>query len=279
MNAEEREIKEKFKELKQALAEMKRVLVAFSGGVDSTFLLKVARDVLGRENVLAVTALSATTAEQDLADAETYARAFDVEYVVVKSSELENPEFTRNPPNKCYICKKSRFQGLVDMAKERGFDFVADGENFDDAADYRPGSLAAKELGVRSPLRETGLTKSDIRALSREFGLSSWDKPAFACLASRIPYSQEITPGKLKQVDEGERFLRESGFSPQLRLRHHGDTARLELDENDFRKFADADARARVVQYLKSLGFQFVTLDLEGYTMGSLNRSIGEHEK
>ena len=279
MNELEREIYEKYKNLKESLREMKRVLVAFSGGVDSTFLVKVARDVLGRENVLAITALSATTAKQERSDADTYAKAFGVEHEVIQTSELDNPEFTKNAPNKCYICKKSRFQVLVDMAGERGFHFVIDGENQDDRADYRPGSLASKELGVKSPLRDAGLTKNDIRLLSREFGLNTWDKPSFACLASRIPYRQEITPEKLRQVDEGEYFLRESGFSPQLRLRHHQDIARLELDQDDFAKLADPDLRARVVQYLKSLGFQFVTLDLEGYNMGSLNRSISDHEK
>lgn len=279
MNDEDREIEEKFKRLKKIVADMKSVLVAFSGGVDSTFLLKVARDVLGKKNVLAVTSLSDTTARQERSDAENYARAFDVEQIFVKSSELENPDFTKNPPDKCYICKKIRFLELMDMTKKRGFNFLADGENVDDMADYRPGSLAARELGVRSPLREAGLTKADIRKLSREFGLSSWDKPSFACLASRVPYGDEITPEKLRQVDEGESFLRESGFSPQLRLRHYGDTARIELDENDYKKIADADQRKRVVRYMKSLGFQFVTLDLEGYKMGSLNRSIGDREK
>ncbi len=275
MNREtQNEIKEKFDRLKKILGKLEKVSVAFSGGVDSTFLLKVARDVLGAENVLAATALSETTPRREKEDADRFAKVFGIEHMVVETRELDIPEFVRNTPEKCYICKKSRFGTLLKMVGERGFSKVADGENADDGLDFRPGSRAARELGVASPLREAGLTKSDIRALSKEFGLATWDKPSYACLASRIPYRQEITAEKLKQIDDAETFLRDLGLSPQLRVRHHGDVARIELDRADFARISDGDLRSRIVQYLKSLGFQYVALDLEGYEMGSLNRAL-----
>jgi pyridinium-3,5-biscarboxylic acid mononucleotide sulfurtransferase len=278
MNHEQQTIKEKYKKLKTVILDFKKVLVAFSGGVDSTFLLKTAIDLLGNKRVIAVTAFSATTSRQDRRDVLRYSEAFDVELVVVESGELDIPEFVQNPPNKCYMCKKHRFGHLVEIASDKGFDAVVDGENADDHLDFRPGSQAAKELGIRSPLREAGLTKQEIRNLSKEFGLPSWDKPSFACLASRIPYHELITAEKLGQVDKAEEFLRDLGFLPQLRVRHHGNTARIELDHKDMRKLAQDDIRIRVVQYFKSLGFRFVTIDLEGYSMGSLNREIDKAE-
>jgi pyridinium-3,5-biscarboxylic acid mononucleotide sulfurtransferase len=274
MNYEQQTIKEKYKKLKTVILDFKKVIVAFSGGVDSTFLLKTAIDLLGNERVLAVTAISATTSRQEKRDARTYAEVFGVEHAVIESEELDVPEFVQNPPNKCYICKKHRFGRLVEIAFEEGFDVVVDGENADDHLDFRPGSLAATELGIRSPLREAGLTKEDIRFLSKEIGLPTWNKPSFACLASRIPYHEIITPEKLAQVDKGEEFLRELGFLPQLRVRHHGNMARIELDDKDILKLVEYDIRVRIVDYFKSLGFGFVAIDLEGYNMGSLNRAI-----
>ncbi len=274
MNYEQQTIKEKFKKLKTVILDFKKVLVAFSGGVDSTFLLKTAIDLLGNERVLAVTAISATTSRQEKRDARTYAEVFGVEHAVIDSGELDIPEFVQNPPNKCYICKKHRFGRLVEIARQKGFDVVVDGENADDHLDFRPGSLAAKELGIRSPLTEAGLTKQEIRNLSKEFGLPSWNKPSFACLASRIPYHESITVEKLNRVDEGEEFLRNLGFLPQLRVRHHENMARIELDNKDIQKVIQDDIRIRIMQYFKSLGFGFVAIDLEGYNMGSLNREI-----
>ena len=259
---------------RRLLAGFKTVAVAFSGGVDSSLLLALAVEALGRENVLAITALSATTAEQERRDAVAFAQSQKVRHLTVKSAELDDPAFTRNQPDKCYVCKKGRYQTLIDLAREKGLAMVVDGENADDKADFRPGSRAARELGVRSPLREAGLTKADIRKLSQQMGLASWNKPALACLASRIPYYQEITAEKLHQVDGAEQFLKAVGFAAQLRVRHHGDTARIELDEADFPLILDEKLRRRVVRFMRSLGFQFVTLDLEGYAMGSLNRTI-----
>jgi len=274
MNQEQEKTNEKYNKLKTLLLDLRKILVAFSGGVDSTFLLRTARDLLGNDNVLAVTAVSATMSRQELRDARKYADIFGVEHLMIKTNELDIPEFVQNPSNKCYICKKHRFGLLLELSREKGFDVVVDGENADDHLDFRPGSLAAKELGIRSPLRESGLTKQEIRYLSKEFGLPSWNKPSYACLASRIPYHEIITEEKLNQVDKGEEFLRDLGFLPQLRVRHHGNTVRIEPDKKDIGKMVQDDIRDRVVKYFKSLGFRFVTIDLEGYNMGSLNREI-----
>jgi len=249
------------------------VLVAFSGGVDSTLLLKVAKDVLG-EKVLAVTADSATTARHERNDAANTAKAMGVEHLVVNSSELEIAEFVANPPDKCYVCKKSRFGDLVSLAGNRGLPFVVDGENADDLDDFRPGSLAARELGVRSPLREAGLTKREIRSLSKKLGLPTWNRPAYACLASRIPYGSPITEEKLRQIDAAEEFVRGLVPKTQVRVRHHGDIARIEVQPARIPGLSKATVRNKVVEYIHKLGFMFVTLDLEGYTMGSLNRGV-----
>jgi uncharacterized protein len=252
---------------------MEQVLVAFSGGVDSTLLLKVAADVLG-DRVLAVTALSATTPDHERRDAANFTRSMGVHHLEIASHELTLPAFIENPPDKCYICKKSRFGELVRLASEKAIPCVVDGANMDDDGDYRPGSRAARELGVRSPLREAGMTKPEIRQLSRLLGLPTWNKPSYACLASRIPYGQSITPEKLKQVDAGEAFIRGLGLSWQVRIRHEEDTARIEVETEAIARFMDKDVRRQVVSCLRELGFRFVALDLEGYTTGSLNRVI-----
>jgi pyridinium-3,5-biscarboxylic acid mononucleotide sulfurtransferase len=274
MNKKQQTINEKYKKLKATILDLKKVLVAFSGGVDSTFLLKMVAELLGNERVLAVTAISKTMSRQEGRDARKYAKNIGVEHVEIETTELDIPEFLQNPENKCYICKKHRYGRLIELSQERGFDFVVDGENADDHLDFRPGSIAAKELGIRSPLREAGLTKKEIRHFSKELGLLSWNKPSFACLASRIPYHELITEEKLNQVDKGEEFLRQLGFLPQLRVRHHGNTARIELDDKDFVKLVQDDIRLGIVHFFKSIGFKFVTIDLEGYNMGSLNREI-----
>jgi len=268
----------KVEKLKALLAGMQRVLIAFSGGVDSTLLLKVAVEALG-ENALAATAISETTSRHERRDAVRLAEQMGVTHLLVESQELEMTEFINNPADKCYICKKHRFSTMKALADKHGCFYVLDGSNLDDQRDFRPGIRALEELGVRSPLFEAKMTKSDIRRLSQQFGLPTWNKPSFACLASRIPYNHRITPQKLQQVDVGEDFLRDLDFSPQLRVRHYGDTVRLEIAPDDIQKLASADLRGRIVDYFKGLGFAFVTLDLEGYTMGSLNRVLNRSKE
>ncbi|QTA92709.1 ATP-dependent sacrificial sulfur transferase LarE [Desulfonema magnum] len=260
----------KYQNLQNILKALGRVLIAFSGGVDSTLLLKVAKDILG-DDVLAVTVSSETTPRCEQQDAICFAKASDAEHLLVKSHEMDLPEFVKNPLDRCYICKKSRFSDLLKLAHEKGFPYVADGENHDDQSDYRPGSRAAQELGIRSPLKAAGLTKAEIRLLSKKLNLPTWDKPAYACLASRIPYHSPITAEKLRQVDEAEEFLRGLGLSPQLRVRHYNDTARIECEPKDIPKIAESTLRSHIVTHFKSLRFKFITLDLEGYHMGSLN--------
>lgn len=261
----------KYRHLQNQLREMKRVLIAFSGGVDSTLLLKVAKDTLG-EQVLAVTALSETTPRHERLDAERLAQELEAAHLLVDTYEMQLPEFVNNPEDKCYICKKYRFGGLVNLAEKKGYRFVLDGGNLDDHSDYRPGIKATRELGVLSPLAEAGFSKQDIRELSKQLHLSTWNKPSYACLASRIPYRSPITAEKLKQVDAGEDFLRDLGFSGQVRVRHHNDMARLEIDAQSLPELIRPALRNRVVEHFRCLGFTYVALDLEGYNMGSLNR-------
>jgi len=262
-----------FINLKKILQKMGKVAVAFSAGVDSTLLLKVARDVLG-DHVLAVTALSETTPSHEREDAPDFAARIGTEHLFVRTYELDLPEFAENSSQKCYICKKYRFGLLKEMAAKKNFLWIADGCNADDCKDYRPGLRAVTELGIRSPLSEAGLTKNDIRILSHKLGLPCWDKPTDACLATRIPYGSPITARKLEQVDKAEAFIRHLGGFEQVRVRHYGDTARIELDPRSIGRMAAEPIRIQVADHLKNLGFHFITLDLAGYMTGSLNKDL-----
>jgi uncharacterized protein len=269
-------LSEKYRRLQEIFRSFPSVLVAFSGGVDSTLVLKVALDVLGRDKVLAVTAVSDTSARHEREEAVALAELLGAEHLVVASNEMALPDFVRNPPERCYICKKSRFTDLVALAKEKGFSFVVDGENADDHKDYRPGSKATRELGVRSPLSEAGLTKDEVRSISRSLDLPTWNRQSYACLASRIPYGTPLTPETLQQVDAAEDFLRSLFPGVQIRLRHHGELARIEVHPQAIPVVASEEARKAILSRLKQLGFLYVTLDLEGYAMGSLNRTLGD---
>ena len=267
----------KLQRLRALLRETKRAVVAFSSGVDSTFLLRVAHEELG-DNVIAATIRSHTFPRRELNDATAFCRAEGVRHEIIDSDELSMPEFASNPPNRCYHCKKAIFGKLLAFAHNNGIDAVLEGSNIDDDRDYRPGRRAIKELGVLSPLHEAGLTKNEIRALSRKMGLPTSDKPSFACLASRFPYGERITAAGLERVERAEQWLLDAGLGlTQLRVRSHGDMARIEVPPADIPRIA---ARAEeIAAALQSFGFAYVALDLQGYRTGSLNEMLPASEK
>jgi uncharacterized protein len=263
-------LNKKLLQLKKILSKMESVLLAYSGGSDSTFLLKVAKDTLG-EKVLAVTAVSATYPKEELTLAKGLARLLQARHAIIRTQELRDDNFLNNPPNRCYFCKKELFSRLKYLASKHKLQFVIDATNSSDKKDFRPGSRAKKELGVRSPLEETGITKKEIRALSKKLGLSTWDKPALACLASRIPYGTKIDDRILQRIDRAERFLRLLGFT-QVRLRHYNGLARIEVPKKDIPSLLSK--KGLIVDRLKKIGYNYVTVDLEGYRTGSLNIGV-----
>lgn len=262
---------EKAERAKAILFGLGRVGVSFSGGVDSTLLLCLAVEACGRDNVLALTGLSASLPRRELEAAREAARRLGVTHLEVETGEFADPAFRTNPPDRCYHCKKRRLAALRQAAAERGVGQVVEGTNRDDLADYRPGLRATEEAGVRSPLLEAGLGKEEIRALSRERGLAGWDRPAAACLASRVPYGVELTGERLTQVERAEEYLAGLGFSP-VRVRHHGEVARIEVAPEERGRLLER--AAEVQAQLERLGFRYVALDLQGYRTGSLNRSL-----
>ncbi len=262
----------KFDKLKDILRSMGRVLVAFSGGVDSTFLLRVARDVLSG-NVLAVVAASETYPEKEREEAVRLAQKLRVSYKVIETKELDTVDFASNPPQRCYFCKKELFSKLKELADSERIPYILDGSNDDDRVDFRPGAKAAEELGIRSPLKEAGLKKSEIRRLSRRFNLPTWDKPSLACLSSRFPYYTEIDRKSLRQVARAEAFLKKLGFK-QVRVRHHDKTARIEIEPQEFSRMMARKVREEVVKSFKKFGYVYITLDLNGYRTGSMNEVL-----
>ncbi|MEQ8163946.1 MAG: ATP-dependent sacrificial sulfur transferase LarE [Smithellaceae bacterium] len=266
------EIESKLNNLKKHLKQLSSIAVAYSGGVDSTFLLKIAHDVLG-DKVIAVTARSSTYPEREFRDAVKFVREMRISHQVVSFNELDVPGFADNLPERCYFCKREFLSKVVATAHEHNIRHVVEGSNVDDRGDYRPGMQAVRELGVASPLQEAGLGKEEIRILSRKMDLPTWNKPAFACLASRFPYGQKITRDKLQVVDQAEQFLMDLGLR-QVRVRHHGEIARIEVSPEERSFFFDTDLMDKIYEKFKQLGFLYTALDLKGYRTGSMNETI-----
>lgn len=268
---------EKYNDLKEYIRSLGSAAVAFSGGVDSTFLMKVAHDTLG-DRAVAVTARSCSFPERELREAEAFCKNEGIRHFVVESEELDIEGFRHNPRNRCYLCKKELFGKIRELADAQNIRYILEGSNLDDNGDYRPGLQAVAESGAKSPLRHACLTKQDIRELSRELGLPTWEKPSFACLASRFVYGEEITPGKLSMVDRAEQLLLDLGFS-QVRVRIHGDLARIEVLPEELPGLLEEKNRSRIVTSLESYGFSYVTMDLKGYRTGSMNETLTPEER
>lgn len=267
-----KEQQNKYEALKEYLRSLGSVAVAFSSGVDSTFLLKTAHDVLG-DKCIAITAMSCSFPKRELEEAKAFCEKEGIRHITVESEELEIEGFCQNPANRCYICKKELFEKIWDIARKEGLNAVAEGSNMDDNGDYRPGLQAVAELGVKSPLRHSELYKEDIRALSKDLDLPTWEKQSFACLSSRFVYGETITKEKLGMVDKAEQLLLDLGFH-QVRVRIHGMMARIEVEPAEFSKVLEN--REKITKEFKTYGFTYVTMDLTGYRTGSMNETLGE---
>jgi len=270
------EVEEKLSKLKVIVSKLESVVVAFSGGVDSTLVAKVCYDTL-KDNSMAVTARSETYPDFEFKESQELAREIGIKHMVVDTSELAIEGFANNPPERCYFCKTELFGKLKEIAKEHGFLNVADGANSDDTQEFRPGLKASKELNVRSPLKEAGLAKEDIRKVSKLLNLPNWNKPAYACLSSRFPYGQSITEEKISMVSEAEKYLRDLGLI-QFRVRHHETIARIEVLPGDIHTLTNSPAKEELTAKFKEIGFTYVTLDLAGYRSGSMNEVLSEAE-
>lgn len=263
---------EKEKQLSKLLRGYVSVVAAFSGGVDSSYLLYVAQMVL-RDKVLAVTSQSPLYPQHHLKRAKDFARRYGIAHTIIATNELASPRFRSNSPSRCYYCKVELFTRLKEIAAEKGYNVVIEGSNVDDTSDFRPGLKASRELKVLSPLIDAGITKDEVRYLSRKASLPTWNLPSSACLASRFPYHTTITSEKLKTVEQGEDFLRELGFQ-QVRIRHHGDLARIEVLSSEISRFLDSNVLEKAVKKIKNLGYKYITLDLQGYRTGSMNEVL-----
>ncbi|MBC8473852.1 MAG: ATP-dependent sacrificial sulfur transferase LarE [Candidatus Omnitrophica bacterium] len=263
----------KLSKLKDNLRKLGSAVVAFSGGVDSSFLLRVARDTMPKNSLLAVTAVSDTYTKSELSQAKRFARSLGVRHEIIFTDELKHANFRKNPVDRCYYCKKELFGRLKDVAGHNRIKNIIDASNKDDKKDYRPGTIAKHELGIKSPLQESEMTKNDIRRYSKRLGLETWDFPSMACLASRVPYGTEITKGVLEKIESAESVIKKAGFR-QVRVRYYNDAARIEVEKKEIKKFLNCKSYDKILTKLKSLGFSYITMDLEGYRTGSLNEGI-----
>ena len=266
-------MKNNLSKLNEFIKDCGRIMVAYSGGIESSFVLTLCVDQVGKENVLAVTGASETFTEVELDNAVDFAKSVGVEHAVVTTREIDNPDFRSNPPLRCYHCKKEFYSKLAELAKKRGFKYIFDGSNKDDLSDYRPGRKAAAEFGIISPLIEFGLTKQEVRELSKKMGIKIWDKPSNPCLASRVPYGEEITEKKLEMIFKSEKFLKDNGFI-NVRVRHHGKLGRIEVPEKEIIKLLKEPLKSAIIKELTSIGFTWVSIDIKGYRTGSLNEAL-----